>query len=266
MILKDFQLINLQLQSDIFSQLYNSVQLEALSRGRFGNYLVDKNKFGIPIVRTTAQYTIPPEFFKPIHKNIIECINEKITINKSGKNSKNRKNHFNHALIEIYENTYCKMNYHSDQALDLDPNSYIALFTCYENPDILSENQLRKLKVKDKFTGDENEIVLSNNSVVLFSVQTNAKFKHKIVLEGRYKNNNTVENRCLGITFRCSKTLINFVNNKPFFNTGQQLVMANEIQSKEFYTFKSQENNQVNFIYPSINYTLNSADFLQPKK
>ena len=256
---KDFQCINLQLQGDTFTELYNSVQFEAISSGRFGNHLVQENEDGIAIVRTTTQYTIPAGYFKPIHKYITKCINDNITIGQETI-------HFNNALIEVYESKYCKMNYHSDQALDLDPYSYIALFTCYENPDILTELQLRKLKIKDKLSDKEFEIKLFHHSVVLFSVQANAKFKHKIVLDGRTQNNNyTNNNRWLGITFRCSKTFINFHNQVPFFKTGEPLLQANEEQAKEFYELRSQENNRTSFIYPPINYTLCIADTLEPK-
>lgn len=255
---KDFQLITLQLQGDTFTELYNSAQFEAVGSGRYGNHLVQENEHGIPIVRTTTQYTIPAGYFKSIHQHIIKCINDNVT-------SEQETIHFNNALIEVYDSRYCKMGYHSDQALDLDPHSYIALFSCYENPNALTELQLRKLKIKDKLSNKEFEIKLSHHSVVLFSVQTNAKFQHKIVLDGRTHNNSTNNSRWLGITFRCSKTFINFHNQVPFFKTGEQLLQANEEQTQEFYKLRRQENNETTFIYPPIHHTLSIADTLMPK-
>jgi hypothetical protein len=42
------------------------------------------------------------------------------------------------------------MGFHSDQALDLENNSFIALFTCYERPDELADFQLRSLSLRTK--------------------------------------------------------------------------------------------------------------------
>ena len=50
-------------------------------------------------------------------------------------------------MIEIYDSKYCKMGFHTDQSLDLQENSYIGIFSCYNDP---TTKDLRKLKVKNK--------------------------------------------------------------------------------------------------------------------
>lgn len=141
----------------------------------------------------------------------------------------------------------------------------IALFSCYEQADDLSENALRKLKLKCKKTEEEFEILLEHNSVILFSLATNTKFLHKIVLDtiGRQKSSES-DNKWLGITFRQSKTLIQFRENLPCFANGQLLKLADETQQKEFYQLRGQENRNMDFVYPEIAYTLSVSDTMLP--
>ena len=158
------------------------------------------------------------------------------------------------------------MNYHSDQCLDLDSNSYIGLFSCYENPNQLTEKNLRKLIVKDKVSNDEFEISLTHNSVVLFSLETNTKFLHKIILEALPNPKSlTMDNKWLGITFRKSKTFIQFKDNIPYFPNGELFELANDEQQSEFYKLRGQENYNLNFVYPKLTYTLSMGDTLIPK-
>lgn len=157
------------------------------------------------------------------------------------------------------------MNYHSDQALDLETGSYIALFSCYERPEELAESAQRTLKVKSKTRDEEFGFSLENNSVVLFSLTTNTNFQHKIVLESPKGAKPThPSNRWLGITFRQSKTFVRFEGKLPYLSNGELLTLADESLSKEFYTLRGEENNSVNFVYPHIAYTLSIGDTLLP--
>merc|ERR1712050_536946 len=105
------------------------------------------------------------------------------------------------ALIELYTNTYATMGFHSDQDLDLEEGSSIAVFSCYKHPELASPP--RKLVVESKEPGGGTfEIPLTHNSVVVFSVETNRRFRHKIVLDAAAQ---PPENQWLGVTFRTSK-------------------------------------------------------------
>lgn len=249
----------LTFEQNLFCELSNQINFENVGKGRIGNHLVKTNDNGIPIIRTTTQYSIPAHHFSSTHHKIVDCINDKL-VNLNTIN-------FNNALIEIYDSSYTKMKYHSDQCLDLATNSYIGLFSCYEKPDELTEQSIRKLKIKDKITNEEFEISLTHNSLVLFSLSANSKFFHKIVLEQIPKQKPLKsENKWLGITFRESKTFIHFKNNLPYFANGELLKLATDIQKKEYYMLRGEENRSIDFIYPTIDYTLSKADLMMPTK
>ncbi|WP_036158075.1 alpha-ketoglutarate-dependent dioxygenase AlkB [Maribacter forsetii] len=255
----EFIKITLSFEHNLFHELSNSVDFENVGKGRLGNHLVKTSDDGIPIVRTTTQYNIPAHDFSSIHNIIANRINDKL--------DKLPSINFNNALIEIYDSSYTKMKYHSDQCLDLADNSYIGLFSCYENQSELTEQSIRKLKVKDKTTDEEFEVSLTHNSFILFSLSANSKFFHKIILEQVPKQKPLKsENKWLGITFRESKTLIKFKDNLPYFTNGELLELANDEQKKVYFRLRGEENRSIDFIYPKINFTLSKADTIIPKK
>lgn len=258
----EFHKIILPLDQDLFSELSGSVQFEVTGKGRLGNHLVYEGEEGIPLVRTTTNYSIPAHTFSDQHKMIVDSIHANFNDVKQSAIPL-----FNNALIEIYDRHYTKMKYHSDQCIDVAKDSYIALFSCYEKPEELTEQSIRKLKIKHKENQEESEILLTHNSVVLFSVSTNSKYLHKIVLEPiRGMKPLKSDNRWLGITFRKSNTFIQFRNNLPCFPNGKILKLADETQSKEFYKLRGEENKHMDFKYPELYYTLSLADTLPPVK
>ena len=257
-----FYQFSLPLEETLFASLSNSVVFEDVGKGRKGNHLVKISDKGIPLVRTTTKYTIPAHDFSNIHNDIAAHIENTV---KNSDTIPFVNTAFNNALIEIYNSEYTKMKYHSDQCLDIALNSFIALFSCYEKPDEVSKHVLRKLKVRDKTTFKEFEFLLENNSVVFFSVATNSKFQHKIVLEPVHGKKEIIpDNRWLGITFRTSKTLIHFKEGKPYFSDGTLLELGNEVQRKNFYITRGEENRSMNFEYPTMKYTLSEADLMLP--
>ncbi|BAZ40356.1 hypothetical protein NIES4101_63170 [Calothrix sp. NIES-4101] len=262
MIRKDFYVFRLDIDDNIFELLTNSIEFEDINKGRKGCVLVKSEERGIPIVRTTTNYKNPSYHFSQIHNIIIEKLNKQIQ-----QEIKIKSFEFNNALIEVYDREYYKMGYHSDLDMDLEDDSFIALFSCYENASNLSTNALRKLKIRCKSTSEEFEISLTNNSLILFSLQTNREFVHKIILD--VSKNETTKlgtNRWLGLTYRKSKTFIKFKNGLPFLTNGDLLGVANDEEREAFYRLKKQENEVINFKYPEINYTLSIGDILEPKQ
>ncbi|MBL3658763.1 alpha-ketoglutarate-dependent dioxygenase AlkB [Fulvivirga sediminis] len=255
-----FHKITIDLERNLFEEFSNSVSFEPTGKGRLCNHLVYEEKEGIPLVRTTTSFNKPAHHFSAKHgmladkiKSHFEEIDHLASLN------------FNNALIEVYNQHYKKMKYHSDQCLDIDKNSYIALFSCYEKPEELTEQSIRKLKVKDKDTDEEFEFELTHNSVVLFSVTTNTKYLHKIVLEPvKGLKPLTSDNRWLGITFRKSNTFIQFKDETPYLINGSRLKLADESQKKAFFELRGEENKNPNFVYPVLNYTISPADLLPP--
>ena len=242
-----FSKYDIKLKDNIFEELANSAKFEKLSKGRQGTVLTHVHNNIIPIVRTTTKYNIPSQPFKQVHCDIINKIN---TVLKTNQNL-----YFNNALIEMYDMNYTTMGEHSDQALDLDPDSYICLFSCYNN---IETKDIRSLKIKNKTTNELSEIKLFNNSIILFSVKTNSNYLHKIVLDN-VKTNDI----WLGLTFRLSKTFIQFINEIPYFyKTNRILRLANEEELKEFYSLRQKENKSIMFEYPELNYTISSSDLI----
>ena len=252
-------------QDNLFEELANSTKFEESSKGRKGAVLVlanSKPNILVPIVRTSTKYNIPAQHFKPVHDVVITQI----------KKTTQSDVYFNNGLIEIYDNNYTTMGFHSDQAQDLDPDSYICLFSCYSNP---GTNNIRSLKIKNKTTEELSEISLDHNSIVLFSVKTNNNYLHKIVLDGFNPNPNSNSNSnpnpnpelskdmWLGLTVRLSKTIIHFINEIPYFyKTNIVLRLASQEEAKEFYSLRHKENKSIGFEYPELDYTISMSDLL----
>ncbi len=256
-----FYKIAVPTEQNLFESLMNSADFEEIGKGRLGNHLVKEDHGIIAVVRTTTRYGIPANLFSNVHYSVIEEINKVISAGNTGLPEQD----FNNGLIEVYNPSYSKMGFHSDQALDLEDHSFVALFSCYENPDVLQENQIRKLVIKNKMTGEESEIILDHHSAVIFSAETNKKFQHKIILDSKQNSKDYTENRWLGITFRTSKTFITFKDTQPYFSTGELLTLADEEEEKEFFQLRGQENRSLDFTYPKLFYTVNPADLLIPE-
>ena len=147
------------------------------------------------------------------------------------------------------------MGFHTDQSLDLHPDSYICLFSCYETDD---PNEYRKLKVQNKTTKENSEFVLDQNSVIIWSAKVNKEHVHKIILDSQ-----KAKGRWLGITLRFSKTLIDFESGVPkIVGTDKVLRIATEAEKKEFFKCKGQENSSTNYQYPDIEYTISPSDLM----
>jgi hypothetical protein len=276
-----FEKFILDIQHNIFDQLASASQFEDVNSGRTGTTLIDYQEGIIPLVRTTTKYTKPNQSFSPIHYDLIEKI----------KLASNKQVTFNNALAEIYTDDYRSMGYHSDQALDLASDSYICVFSCYDNPTDL----VRKLIIKNKITDKSSEISLDHNSIVLFSTSTNREHLHKIVLDvqelSRSVSKSTVnqpqsskrvsksthksqkniststQTKWLGITFRLSKTFIKFDDkNQPYFypRKDRPLRLATNDEQREFYKNRSKENMEIAFEYPETDYTISVGDMMCP--
>lgn len=213
-----YNLINFDFDS--FEQ-FSNIELLDVSKGRKGRILVDVVDDKVPIIRSTTKFNKSSLRFNKYHYLLIDKIKEKIKENDFFKEIS-----FNNALIEIYDDNYSKMGFHSDQSIDLNDDSYICLFSCYKNIDKPSRKFIYKEKQEPSF---EKEILLENNSLIIFSTNTNLKYLHKIILNS--KNGN----EWLGITLRLSKNLIKI----PI---GDQLKLANHEETLNFYKNKKIEN------------------------
>ncbi|WP_218021052.1 alpha-ketoglutarate-dependent dioxygenase AlkB [Nocardia crassostreae] len=190
---------------DLFAQLSASALLEDVGKGRRGATLTKPDAAGhVPLVRTTTRYGSPTQRFRPIHDRLAQRIQARAGLS----------NAFNNALLEVYTNAYATMGSHSDQALDLAADSFIAVFSCYQHPEAAPP---RRLVFEPKGPGEKFEIPLAHNSFVAFSLATNRRLKHKIVLD---TSAHATENHWLGVTFRTSKTLLQFHTGHPHLPQG----------------------------------------------
>lgn len=223
-----------------FEKLSGAINFEDITNGRKAAIFTDINNDTLPIIRTTTIYKNPSYAFSPIHYSIIDKIKETTGLHLN----------FNNAMAEIYNFKYYKMGYHSDQSLDLDENSYICLFSCYSDP---TTKDIRKLRIKNKNnTSDISDVLLEHNSCVLFSYKTNRNYLHKIILE-----NGTSNVQWFGLTLRMSKTFVKFIDDIPYFTKNfKQLILANDIEKKQFYKLKKLENDNIDYVYPDMNFTL----------
>jgi len=367
----------------LFDLLQVGVHFDGITKGRQGQVIVlpqqqpkqqqeqpkqVKVTCGVPVVRTTTKYHSPANIFTPCHGQLADCIQNAINNHIIDNNNNNNRNSgnttgtntgsnstkstcpaFDNALIERYTTQYATMGFHSDQALDLAADSYIALFSCYRHSNESSAprkliiepkskpNRLSSVTSGGSVEGAANigkpvaedrdevkgfEIALRNNSVVVFSLETNKQFRHKIVLdnsvrtpselkgsEGKPRGNITQNKKMseraekakategeeqdgewLGLTFRTSKTFVHFPSHASgtvaaspnattsssstylahggvLLQDGTPLALANKEQQGIFYQRRRRENEETDFVYPSLKempFTISTSDLLPP--
>ncbi|MFI6866728.1 alpha-ketoglutarate-dependent dioxygenase AlkB [Nocardia sp. NPDC050406] len=236
-------------EEDLYAKLSTSAAWEDVGKGRRAAILTKTDATGgVPLVRTTAQYTNPPQHFRSVHSDLAQRIQALAGLPVG----------FNSALLECYTNAYATMGSHSDQSLDLADNSFIALFSCYQHPPTTPP---RKLIVESKESPETFDIPLPHNGIIAFSVAANRRFKHKIILD---TSTRPPENHWLGITFRTSKTLLHFHDGQPHLPHGPRLTSADDNQRRVFYQLRRRENNETDFTYPPLTYTVSDSDLLPP--
>lgn len=242
----------LDTEDTLFEELFASVRFEDTGKGRQGAVLVKPDAAEcIPIVRTTTRYQTPAQRFRPVHERLARRIQDIASLPME----------FNNALIENYSHAYTTMGGHSDQALDLADGSFIAIFSCYQYPELA--NPPRKLLVESKESDSAKaEIPLLQNHVVVFSVAANRRLRHKIVLNA---SRATPENRWLGITFRTSGTFVRYRGNRACFLDDVPLNLANDDQKREFFHLRRRENQETDFAYPRLTYTISESDVMRPE-
>lgn len=238
-----FQKHLLDCQNDVFSELLHSHPWTDLSPDRKAAMLVSPKPDSIPIVRTTCP-TVACWVFQSVHLRLMQAVDI----------ASCRSHSFNNAMAEVYGPGYTKMRYHTDCALDLENDSRICIFSCYEE----KGDHPRKLVIRDKVNGEVQEILMDHLSVIVFDVRANSRHVHKIVSDG-----SRTRGRWLGLTMRTSKT---FVTGQPhglvFRNDGLTMTAATEDEKRWFFELKKFENKSPDFKYPDIRFSL--ADFRPP--
>jgi len=223
----EFRTYSMNMDGNLFDELMDSVNFEDLGKGRKGTVLLNPDpSLGHPIVRTTSKFDGASHCFGSVHKRLANQIQNRASLPLA----------LNNALIETYSNEYFKMGFHSDMALDLAERSFIALFSCYKDPELANPPRMLVIEPKES---------------------ANSRFKHKITLD---RSANPPENQWLGVTFRTSKTWVNFQDKQPFFADGTPLSLADEEEARKYYALRGRENKELDFTYPELRYTISQSD------
>ena len=139
------------------------------------------------------------------------------------------------------------------------------MYSCYRHPEAATPPP-RKLVVEPKEAGSGEagfEIPLAHNSVVTWDLETNKRYRHKIVLDTATK---PPENDWLGLTLRTSKTFVRAAADGAAFEDGRPLALATEAECKEFYALRRRENEETGFEYPPLSYTISPSDLLPARR
>ena len=237
-------------ERDMFEELQSGIKFEQFGSGRWVGIVVQQNADGgVPIVRTSTKYTTPAQRCTPAHLELAREIESMASL----------KYELNNAMVERYNDTYTSMGFHSDQAQDLLPGSDIAVYSCYKS----SEEEsmcARKLVVEAKDGSSTSEVPLRHNHVVVFSLDTNRRFRHKIVLDGEGKKGN----EWLGVTIRTSNRHVQYRDGEGYWESGDKVRLASDEEKKEFYKLRGMENKQCDFHYPLMTYSISPSDGMAP--
>jgi len=254
----------------MFQELNVASVFSSVTKGRKGGIVVDPiwlSRAGsgggdvdddlrefVPIMRSTTSYNSAPKRFASIHRQLVGAIRERL----SGSLGDVR---FNNLMVETYDCRYRKMGWHTDQSLDLQDGSFIALFSCYNNPETKC---LRTLNIRDKISGDEKAITLAHNSLVVFDTRLNSRHVHQIILAPEVPCDTEDDTNTLwtGVTLRLSKTFLE--NGTPRALDGTVFHLATAQERGQLLVYKGLENKTADFVYPAgIDYTLDPGDFMK---
>lgn len=204
-----------------FQTMLDSVRLEEITPGRKSAILAKFVNDAWYVVRSTTCYKEYPQKINEIHKFRLLS-------------NSNQESNYNNIMVELYDDRYRTMQYHTDLSLDLSHSIHILSLYPKE------EKRRRELYFYNKESGEKFVITLEDKMLVSFDVKTNARYSHKIVGTATW----------LGLTYRKSHTL------------SSELRLAKEHEIKNFLLLRKKENTYVNFKYPDIPYTLCQTDIL----
>ncbi|MFO0606991.1 MAG: hypothetical protein U0324_27715 [Polyangiales bacterium] len=246
----EFRVYEVPAPDGLFAELSASAPFEDTGKGRRGAVLVADDPRGVPLVRTTTRYARPAQAFRAVHAWLAEEIRARASLPKR----------FNNALIERYVAACTTMGAHSDQALDLDGDSEIALFSCYEDP----ARPTRRLLVEPKEPGGAAfSIALPHHGVVVFSTDANRRFRHRIVLDAAP---GAADNPWVGVTYRTSKTFVRYADSGAHLADGARLTLANDDEARALYGLRRRENHETDFAWPRLDRTVSASDLTPPTR
>lgn len=236
------------------------VQLEEVAKGRQGAVLLDPHPDGrLPLVRSTTRYTRR-------HQRVPAVVAEFACGVQAWLKSPKP---FNNIMVEKYSSAYRTMGLHTDQALDLDPESLICLVTLYGEDGV---EDGRELVVTDKEARDPAAVTwrvpLLHGTVVSFSVATNARHTHAIVAARAEPAASTAASpgrAWVGITLRTSRRALACPQDgQAELLPGVRLLLAEGKLARAYYCERARENRVVDFEFdPALDHlTISPSDVM----
>ena len=104
---------------------------------------------------------------------------------------------------------------------------------------------------------------LLHGRVVVFSAETNRRFRHRIVLD---PGAGDPDNTWLGVTLRTSKTWVTIRDGRPHLAGDTPLTLASDEERREFLRLRRRENQETCFVYPRVTRTLSPSDLWPPEE
>lgn len=239
------KILNVDSKENLFIELTKQ-QFEPVVKGRSSAVVVEPFEGKIPVIRTSTTYNNPAQRFRDVHRDIIRYLNSDSKKYKED-NRINEQKKYNNAMIEIYDERYKKMGFHSDQVFDVEENSNILTYSCYEDPD----KPNRMFVFCDKQHKKERSVVLQHDSLLIMPWNFNQNYLHKIVMIQKIDTDKN--NKYVSITYRKSKTFIDPKN--------PHIHKANNEEKKEFYKLCGIQNNEIDPKIPEFNYAISTAEF-----
>ena len=267
--------------TDPFSALTQGVHFERFGKGRRCAVLVrpestsDNQAELVPLVRTTTRYANAAQKFGEAYDALCAAVRRASGFGE-GLGGGNKQEvppalDFNNALAEVYTKEYATMGAHSDQAQDLLEGGVIAVCSFYALPEnVDAARPPRKLLVEAKDGSAAFEVPLAHGTVVLFDAGTNARHRHRIVLDAGARG--AAEAEWLGVTLRTASTFVRFHEEedgavRAIVSRGgeeRELELPTAEARRDLLALRRRENAEVDFKWPFTGVTLSPTDLMPP--
>jgi hypothetical protein len=228
---------------------------------RKGVYLSNVHNGFYNLLRCSTNLAGPTENFNDYDREIIKLVTSEATKHFS------LFAEFNHVLAQTYhncrinsKNKKAKIKEHSDKTKDMNENGLMAFCTFYDND---NASQFTKIRFRHKVTNEICNFILTNKSLLIIDLDTNATYTHEIIPPpGEVEDLPTR----LGYVIRSSKTIGHYTPEGTYCNdvlmhrpSPEEIEMLRELYYKENVEAKK-------IVYPQIYFSMNDGDYMQPKE
>jgi hypothetical protein len=244
----------------MFDYIYSHTNWEFITKGRYCANIVntsigsESDNVSIPIVRTTTKYTKPVQLLTQEYSRIIDIIMDQTNnmIQQSNGSIK-----WTNGMIELYDDNYRTMGFHTDQMQDISPGTYICIISLYP-----SNAKPRQFYIKNKQSNLVRIFPMDNYSVIIMDTNENKQHVHKII-------SNQSSGYWIGITLRYSQTWITWKDQECYLLSANQTKLikfsiGTESDQTLYYKMKKNENSMIEWEWPYLTWTISPSDLIKP--